>query len=128
MTDLRTWEDELRDRGEPMASGAAYECPNCEQRRHAFAIVQTAAGDWHCSTCEVPPPEPGEPQLTWNDVRGVRSVFLQASDWTQLPDVPQATSDAWAPLRQRARDVGNEATPADAMEVLRSLQEQAAAL
>lgn len=40
----------------------------------------------------------------------------------------EATREAWAPIRQRARDVGSEATPEDAMEVLRSLQLQAAAL
>lgn len=125
---MRTWEDELRSRDRSVTPGANYKCPSCGQRRHAFAIVQIEDGDWHCTTCNAPDPEPVDEGLTWSDVRGVRSVFLQASDWTQLPDVPESTSAAWAPLRQRARDVGSEATPDAAMEVLRSLQEQAAGL
>lgn len=127
MTELRTWEDELREQGKPVTPGAVYRCPHCEAARHAFAIVQDADGEWRCTTCRAPD-QPAETALTWNDVRGVRSVFLQSSDWTQLPDVPDSTSAAWAPLRQRARDVGSEANPDDAMEVLRSLQQQAAAL
>ena len=126
MSNPRTWEDELLSRGEAVRPGPGYKCPACQTPTHAFTIVETPDG-WACTTCLAPSPaEQGG--LTWNDVRGVRSVFLQASDWTQLPDVPQSTSEAWAPLRQRARDVGSEATPDAAMEVLRSLQQQAAAL
>lgn len=124
---IRTWEDELRARGEPVAAGAAYQCANCGEPRHAFAIVQDEAGDWRCTTCRMQT-VPVDTSLTWNDVRGVRRVLLLGSDWTQLPDVPEATREAWAPIRQRARDVGEEATPEDAMEVLRSLQLQAAAM
>lgn len=40
-----------------------------------------------------------------NDVRIERDLLLQASDWTQLPDVPQATKDLWAPYRQALRDI-----------------------
>ena len=34
-----------------------------------------------------------------------RSVLLQLSDWTQLPDVPLATKDQWAGYRQALRDI-----------------------
>lgn len=34
-----------------------------------------------------------------------RAQELKASDWTQLPDVPQATKDLWAPYRQALRDI-----------------------
>jgi hypothetical protein len=34
-----------------------------------------------------------------------RNSLLAASDWTQLPDVPQATKDAWAQYRQALRDI-----------------------
>jgi hypothetical protein len=37
--------------------------------------------------------------------RGQRDSLLKNSDWTQLPDVPQATKDAWAGYRQALRDV-----------------------
>ena len=38
-------------------------------------------------------------------VRTDRARRLAATDWTQLPDVPEATRDAWAGYRQRLRDV-----------------------
>jgi hypothetical protein len=34
-----------------------------------------------------------------------RSRLLIASDWTQLPDVPLATKEAWAVYRQALRDI-----------------------
>lgn len=34
-----------------------------------------------------------------------RSQLLQQSDWTQLPDVPIATKEAWATYRQALRDI-----------------------
>lgn len=38
-------------------------------------------------------------------VRFRRDRMLAASDWTQLPDVPLATKEAWATYRQALRDV-----------------------
>ena len=37
-----------------------------------------------------------------------RNKLLALSDWTQLPDVPQATKDLWAPYRQALRDIPNQ--------------------
>ena len=34
-----------------------------------------------------------------------RAQRLQSSDWTQLPDVPLATKEAWAVYRQALRDI-----------------------
>lgn len=34
-----------------------------------------------------------------------RNVMLSLSDWTQLPDVPLATKEAWATYRQALRDI-----------------------
>ena len=34
-----------------------------------------------------------------------RNQLLAASDWTQLPDVPLATKEAWATYRQALRDL-----------------------
>lgn len=39
------------------------------------------------------------------DMRAGRDGLLFASDWTQLPDVPQSVKDAWAPYRQALRDI-----------------------
>lgn len=36
--------------------------------------------------------------------RSERDMLLAASDWTQLPDVPEATRKKWAPYRQKLRD------------------------
>jgi len=40
-----------------------------------------------------------------DDVRVRRAALLQASDWTQLPDVPLETRAAWADYRQALRDI-----------------------
>lgn len=41
-------------------------------------------------------------------VRGQRDVLLQASDWSQLPDVPQGLKDQWAAYRQALRDIPSQ--------------------
>jgi hypothetical protein len=38
-------------------------------------------------------------------VNGRRIELLQQSDWTQLPDVPLETKQAWATYRQALRDI-----------------------
>jgi len=124
----KTWEDELIAAGREVASGAAYKCPNCGEPRHAFALFDDANGDWYCGTCSPSAPKPGPPDLTWDDVRGVRSVFLASSDWTQLADVPEETRAKWQPLRQRARDITATGSVLDAMDKLRALQAEAADL
>lgn len=43
--------------------------------------------------------------------RARRNALLTASDWTQLPDVPLATKDAWAVYRQALRDIANQPNP-----------------
>jgi hypothetical protein len=39
------------------------------------------------------------------EARQQRNQLLAVTDWTQLPDVPQATRDKWAPYRQALRDI-----------------------
>ena len=39
------------------------------------------------------------------NVRWKRDALLARSDWTQLPDVPSATKEAWAAYRQALRDI-----------------------
>lgn len=57
--------------------------------------------------------------MEWSDVRTAQEIFVSAeaavrerrsellkqSDWTQLPDVPLATREAWATYRQILRDI-----------------------
>lgn len=47
----------------------------------------------------------------WASVRAERNRLLQESDWTQLPDVPIDTKDAWAVYRQQLRDVTDQPDP-----------------
>jgi hypothetical protein len=47
----------------------------------------------------------------WGGVRDERNRLLQESDWTQLPDVPIDTKEAWATYRQALRDVTDQPDP-----------------
>lgn len=47
----------------------------------------------------------------WAEVRAERDRRLAASDWTQLPDVPEATRLAWTGYRQALRDVTQQSDP-----------------
>ena len=47
----------------------------------------------------------------WEVVREKRNKLLTESDWTQLPDIPQATKDLWEPYRQELRDITNQSDP-----------------
>lgn len=51
------------------------------------------------------------PEWVWGEVRKERDRRLAQSDWTQLPDVPLATKEAWAVYRQQLRDVTEQADP-----------------
>jgi hypothetical protein len=48
---------------------------------------------------------------TIENVRTQRNYLLLMCDWTQLPDVPQATQTAWRPYRQALRDFPQQAAP-----------------
>jgi hypothetical protein len=47
----------------------------------------------------------------WIEVREIRDARLVGSDWTQLPDVPLSTKEAWAAYRQQLRDITNQPDP-----------------
>lgn len=51
---------------------------------------------------------PSAEQLA-DDIRAFRAGLLASTDWTQLPDVPQAVKDLWAPYRQALRDITEQA-------------------
>jgi len=44
-----------------------------------------------------------EDDMTW--LRSERDRRIAETDWTQLPDVPEATKTAWQAYRQSLRDV-----------------------
>lgn len=45
--------------------------------------------------------------MLWAEVRDRRNALLAASDWTQLPDVPENIREAYKPYRQALRDITN---------------------
>jgi hypothetical protein len=61
-------------------------------------------GDFGVSAEYEPPAPPTNEELAMT-IRFRRSALLKESDWTQLPDVPQTTRDAWATYRQALRDI-----------------------
>ena len=42
---------------------------------------------------------------SWEDIRMVRNLILLKSDYTQLPDFPEAKKQEWAVYRQTLRDI-----------------------
>lgn len=77
-----------------------------DSEQHGRAIhARALAGDAGDIAPYVPP---SEEELAAN-ARAERDHLLLLSDWTQLPDVPQATKDLWAPYRQALRDVPEQA-------------------
>ena len=44
-------------------------------------------------------------------LRKERDRLLVESDWTQFPDVPEATRTAWQTYRQQLRDLPASASP-----------------
>lgn len=55
--------------------------------------------------------DPRTSDTEWPIVRDKRNQLLAASDWTQLPDVPLATKEAWAIYRQALRDITEQPDP-----------------
>ena len=55
--------------------------------------------------------DPRTPQTEWGLVRIERNKRIAISDWTQLPDVPIATKEAWAVYRQALRDITQQPDP-----------------
>lgn len=46
--------------------------------------------------------------LTIENILSERKILLFSSDWTQLPDVPLDTKQAWAVYRQELRDITSQ--------------------
>lgn len=55
--------------------------------------------------------DPRTHETQWPFIRSERDRRLLASDWTQLPDVPLSTKEAWAAYRQALRDITLQPDP-----------------
>ena len=48
-------------------------------------------------------------ELEWAEIqRRERAARLKTTDWTQNPDVPEATRTLWQPYRQALRDISTQ--------------------
>ena len=47
----------------------------------------------------------------WGEIREKRDDLLLETDWTQNPDVPDATKEKWQTYRQALRDVPSQSDP-----------------
>lgn len=74
-----------------------------EHGRELYA--RAAAGEFGVIAPYTPPSD----EVLAVQARFHRNNLLSLSDWTQLPDVPQATKDLWATYRQALRDVTSQA-------------------
>jgi len=75
---------------------------DCEE--HGRAIFAAAvAGEYGAVAMFVPYVPTQEEKAA--AIRAERDALLAASDWTQLPDVPEATREAYAVYRQALRNV-----------------------
>lgn len=82
-----------------LEGGVHHELPNPPTRYHVFDYTTKQWVD------------PRTPNTQWQSVRARRDRLLQESDWTQLPDVPLATKEAWAVYRQALRDITLQPDP-----------------
>jgi len=75
---------------------------NSDIEAHGREIfTRTSGGEFGSIDAYVPP---FDTQIA-AEARMYRNQLLSESDWTQLPDVPQALKDAWATYRQALRDI-----------------------
>lgn len=82
-----------------IANGAYHALPTQPTQHHVFDYTTKQWVD------------PRTPETEWPLVREKRNRLLTASDWTQLPDVPLTTKEAWATYRQQLRDITLQPDP-----------------
>ena len=80
------WQDWFEVTGECSGFGGEFLIPN-----------------WQTKTCEIN--QEVYTSYMQDIVLAERQSLLKDSDWSQLPDVPEATKLAWQPYRQALRDV-----------------------
>ena len=75
------------------------------------AIPEKPAGHYSFDYSKKAWVDPRTPETEWPLVQAERNRLLQYTDWTQLPDVPVATKEAWATYRQALRDITEQPDP-----------------
>jgi hypothetical protein len=75
---------------------------DCEE--HGRAIFAAAVAGEYGAVAEFVPYVPTQEEKA-AAIRAERDALLAVTDWTQLPDVPEATREAYAVYRQALRDI-----------------------
>ena len=114
-----------RETGRLLFSGEVPESMmHLQDPHHVLGVFDPATHffDRRTGTVQAMPPKP-EGYYAWDytarawvpdpvhadlEARQRRYALLLESDWTQLPDVPLATKDAWAAYRQALRDLTDQ--------------------
>lgn len=78
--------------------------PNDPEEHGRTIYARALAGE----AGEIAPYQPPPAEEVAEHVRAERNELLRHTDWTQLPDVPEATRLAWEPYRQALRDVPDQ--------------------
>jgi hypothetical protein len=97
-----------------------YPCPGCGKLLPPFALVVDVDGhpeDALCVDCVIDRARPpSDFEMSWADVRHLRSVELARTDWTQAGDLPADLRDCWRDYRQQLRDITDQGgRPCDAV-------------
>tara|TARA_Y100001951_G_C11261521_1_gene252805 strand:- start:49 stop:483 length:435 start_codon:yes stop_codon:yes gene_type:complete len=83
--------------------------PNDVEKHGKELYANAVNGDYGSVTAYAHPSFEQEMSI----LRTARDMELGSSDWTQLPDVPQATKNKWATYRQELRDITEGLTTAE---------------
>lgn len=74
-----------------ISNGFAVEIPN---QPNNYSVFDFSSKEWI-----------DDEVLLVDEINGKRKKLLSESDWTQIPDVPLETKQAWATYRQALRDI-----------------------
>ena len=72
------------------------------------SILDTPSKDWATFKAKY---DELEAKFPMDELRMVRNIKLTETDWTQNPDVPDATKAKWQAYRQALRDVPSQSDP-----------------
>jgi hypothetical protein len=86
---------------------------DCEE--HGLAIFAAAVAGEYGAVTEFVPYVPTQEEKA-AAIRAERDSLLAATDWTQLPDVPEAIREAYAVYRQALRDIPQQSGFPDVVE------------
>jgi len=86
---------------------------DCEE--HGRAIFAAAVAGEYGAVAEFVPYVPTQEEKA-EAIRAERDALLAATDWTQLPDVPESIRDAYAVYRQALRDIPQQSGFPDVVE------------